>query len=161
MKVMAPCRVTRTYVQKIQAHPDEVFPLLCPVRETEWVEGWDPIVVYSQSGLAEPDCIFLTGETEPESAWIITNRDSNKFEMEIIKVTPWTTMAKVNISLRQNEESGTDATVTYTYTALSEAGEDFVNHYTEEYYIEFMRYWEGAINDYLLFEKDRQVKDEG
>ena len=34
MKVMAPCRVTRTYVQKIQAHPDEVFPLLCPVRET-------------------------------------------------------------------------------------------------------------------------------
>jgi hypothetical protein len=54
MKVMQPCRVTRTYLQKIQAPPEEVFPLLCPVRETEWVRGWDPIVVYSHSGLAEP-----------------------------------------------------------------------------------------------------------
>ncbi len=150
MKVMAPSRVTRTYVQKIQAPPEEVFPLLCPVRETEWVKGWDPIVVYSQSGLAEPDCIFLTGNTEPESAWIITKRDPTEFEMEIIKLTPWTTVAKLNISLQQNEAGGTDATVTYTYTALSEAGEDFVNRYTEEYYIEFMRYWEDAIGDYLL-----------
>ncbi len=150
MKVMQPCRVTRTYVQKIQAPPGEVFPLLCPVRETEWVKGWDPIVVYSQSGVAEPDCIFLTGDEEPESVWVITNRDSDQFKLEIIKVTPWTTVAKINISLQQNEEAGTDATVTYTYTALSEAGEDFVNHYTEEYYVEFMRYWEGAISEYLL-----------
>ena len=69
---------------------------------------------------------------------------------EIIKVTPWTTVARINISLQQNEEAGTDATVTYTYTALSEAGVDFVNHYTEDYYTEFMRYWEGAISEYLL-----------
>jgi len=149
MKVMVPCRVTRTYVQKIQAPPEEVFPLLCPVRETEWVKGWDPIVVYSHSGLAEPDCIFLTGNGEPESAWVITHRDSDKFQLEILKISPWTTVAKINIALSQNEESGTDARINYTYTALSEAGEDFVNHYTEDYYLEFMRYWETAINDYL------------
>jgi hypothetical protein len=149
MKVMEPCRVTRTYVQKIQAPPEEVFPLLCPVREAKWVKGWDPIVVYSHSGLAEPDCIFLTGNGEPESAWVITHRESDKFHLEIIKISPWTTVAKITITLSRNEESGTDAEVTYTYTALSESGEDFVNHYTEDYYLEFMRYWENAINDYI------------
>jgi hypothetical protein len=149
MKVMEPCRVTRTYLQKIQAPPEEVFPLLCPVRETEWVRGWDPIVVYSHSGLAEPDCIFLTGNGEPESAWIITDRDSDQFHLEIIKISPWTTVAKIDITLRRNEESGTEARISYTYTALSESGEDFVNRYTEDYYLEFMRYWENAINDYI------------
>jgi hypothetical protein len=150
MKVVEPLRVTRTYVQKIQGSPEEVFPLLCPVRETEWVDGWDPLVVYSRCGLAEPDCVFLTGNEEPDSAWVITNRDSDNFTMEIIKVTPWTTIAKITISLRQNDQSGTDAVVTYTYTALSEAGKDFINNYTESYYAEFMRYWETRINDFLL-----------
>jgi hypothetical protein len=149
MKVVEPFRVTRTYVQKLQASPEEVFPLLCPVRETEWVDGWDPLVVYSRCGLAEPDSVFLTGNEEPDSVWVITNRDSDNFEMEIIKVTPWTTVAKITISLRQSEQSGTDATVTYTYTALSEAGKDFINNYTESFYAEFMRYWETRINDYL------------
>ena len=69
--------------------------------------------------------------------------------IEIIRVTPWTTVVKISISLRQNEEAETDAEVTYTYIALSEAGKDFVNNYTESYYIEFMQYWEAAINAYL------------
>jgi hypothetical protein len=150
MRVIEPFRVTRTYVQKIQAPPEEVFPLLCPVRETEWVKGWDPLAVYSRSGLAEPDCVFLTGDEEPESLWIITRRDCERFDLEIIKLTPWITVAKINISLRQNEASGTDATVTYTYTALSGAGEDFVNDYTESYYTDFMHHWESAMNDHLL-----------
>jgi hypothetical protein len=58
-------------------------------------------------------------------------------------------VAKIDITLRRNEESGTEARITYTYTALSEAGEDFVNSYTEDYYLEFMHFWENAINDYI------------
>ncbi len=150
MKVEEPFRVTRTYVQKIEARPEEVFPLLCPVREAEWVKGWDPMVVYTKSGLAEPDCIFITGDGEPDSVWVITNLDIDNFELEIIRVTPWTVAAKIHISLKPNGESGTDARVSYTYTALSEAGKDVVNHYTESYYTEFMQHWEAAINDYLL-----------
>ena len=149
MKVVEPFRVTRSYVQKIQARPEEVFALLCPVREAEWVKGWDPIVVYSRSGLAEPECVFLTGDGEPDSVWVITRRDWEKYELEIIKVTPWTTVATITIALTQNEEEGTDAEVTYTYTALSEEGKDFVNNYTEGYFNEFMQYWEAALNAYL------------
>lgn len=149
MIVETPYRVTRSYVQKLHAPPADVFPLLCPVRETEWVRGWNPIVVYSNSGVAEPDCIFLTGEGEPDSVWVITRQDRQEYELEIIKVTPWTTVVKINISLGQNEEAETDAEVTYTYMALSEKGKEFVDNYTESYFQEFMQYWETTLNAYL------------
>lgn len=55
-------RITRHYTQRIEAPPARVFPLLCPVREADWLEGWGEIVemVHSDSGLAEDGCVFLT-----------------------------------------------------------------------------------------------------
>ncbi len=149
MKVIAPVRVRRTYVQKIQARPEDVFPLLCPVRETEWVPGWEPTEVYSNSGHAEPDCVFLTGSPERGSFWVVTGWDPGMFRLEIIKVTPGETVGKIDISLFENEDNGTDAHVTYMYTALSEEGEKFVQSYTEEFFAEFMQYWEEALNNFL------------
>ena len=60
MQISQPRRVTRTYTQRLTAAPARVFPLLCPVREADWIEGWDPISVWSESGVAEPDCVFTT-----------------------------------------------------------------------------------------------------
>ncbi len=75
MKIVKPSRVTRTYVQTIAGTPGEIMPLYCPVREAEWCPGWDPIVVYSESGVVEPDCVFVTGDGEVESAWFVTRYD--------------------------------------------------------------------------------------
>src|SRR2546427_13050450 len=33
-------RVTHEYTQTNDAPPEIVFPLLCPVREADWVPGW-------------------------------------------------------------------------------------------------------------------------
>jgi hypothetical protein len=44
----------------IAADPQKVFPLLCPVREYEWIEPWQCRVRYSESGVAENNCIFET-----------------------------------------------------------------------------------------------------
>lgn len=149
MQVIQPVRVERTYIQRLHASPEEVFPLLCPVRETEWVDGWNPLTVYSRSGVVERDCVFTTGEEEPESYWMVTERDTSAFKLVIVKTTPGMTMAKITIVLMRNEEYGTDARVTYLYIALSEAGEEFVRNYTDEYYLGFMQYWEGALNEHL------------
>ena len=35
MNIIQPNRVTRTYTQQLVAKPSVVFPLLCPVRETD------------------------------------------------------------------------------------------------------------------------------
>ena len=39
---------------------DEVFPLLCPVRERDWLDGWEFRMIHSSSGLIEKDCVFAT-----------------------------------------------------------------------------------------------------
>ena len=47
------------FVHRVPAPPAEVFPLLCPVREHDWVEGWQAEVLHSESGVAELGCVFL------------------------------------------------------------------------------------------------------
>ena len=70
MRIEKPNRVTRTYTQQLVAEPSKVFPLLCPVREADWVDGWDPLVVLTQSGVAEPECVFVT-EARPSDARLV------------------------------------------------------------------------------------------
>ena len=41
MRVSKPNRVTRTLAQHLVAVPSNVFPLLCPVREADWIDDWD------------------------------------------------------------------------------------------------------------------------
>lgn len=99
MKIKSPIRAQRTYVQKLSAPPERVFPLVCPVREAEWIEGWDPIVVYSRSGVAEPDCVFITREGERETTWAITDHG----RVEMVRMTPGSTVCKLRIDLSAND----------------------------------------------------------
>ena len=72
-------RVSRSYCQTINAKPEIVFPLLCPVREAEWLDGWKYNLIYSETGFAEKGCIFSTPHKEEEDTiWIITEHDKEK-----------------------------------------------------------------------------------
>lgn len=44
----------------VQASPAEIFPLLCPVREYDWLESWRCEMVHTESVAAEEDCILRT-----------------------------------------------------------------------------------------------------
>jgi hypothetical protein len=149
MQIIEPVRVRRSYTQKLRGKPAEVFPLLCPVREREWAEGWDPLSVYTMSGFAENNCIFTTGREEPESVWVITEFDSVSHRLEIIKVSPGMTVARITIRLTANESGNTDAEVVYMYTAISRVGEEFVRGYSQEFFDRFMQFSESALNGFL------------
>lgn len=153
MQIVEPVRVQRTYVQKLRGKPEDIFSLLCPVREKEWAPGWDPLKVYTQSGFAENDCVFTTGEGKPESIWVITNFDSVNYKVEIIKFTPDMTVARINIALSKNDAGDTDAEVIYMYTAIGTDGEKFVRGYSEDFFKEFMKFSESTLNYFL--EKNR------
>jgi hypothetical protein len=143
-------RVTRTYTQQITAPPHEVFPLLCPVREREWVEGWECEVVYSRSGLAEEGCVFTTQrEGEAKTVWTITAHDPVGFQIEFVMVTPESRVGGLRVRLERNADDTTSAHVAYTFTALSEKGNAFVDEYTEESFRHKMEHWERSMNHYL------------
>jgi hypothetical protein len=149
MQIVDPLRVRRSYTQKLRARPADIFPLLCPVREREWAEGWDPLAVYSTTGFAEIDCIFITGQDKPESIWVITEFDPVRHRLEIIKVSPGMTVCRISINLSEDGSGNTDAEVIYMYTAISREGEQFVKDYSQEFFNGFMQFSESALNSFL------------
>ena len=148
MRITKPNRVTLTFTQQLVAAPSEVFPLLCPVREVDWIDGWDPPVVFSQSGVAEPDCVFLTEAGPSNAIWYITRHEPGSGFLEMIKITPAVTACKTTIQLRP-VEGGSEAIITYAHTSLGPEGDIFIASFTEEHYKQFMRVWEARINHYL------------
>lgn len=148
MEIKKPVRVTRTYTQRLVAAPSLVFPLLCPVRETDWIEGWNPIVVISNSGVAEPDCVFVTSATPNNAIWYITRHEPADGFVEMLKVTPQVTVCKLSIQLRP-AAAGSEATITYCHTSLGPEGDAFIDTFTDEFYSQFMRDWESRLNHYL------------
>lgn len=149
MNIGKPNRVTRSYTQRLVGGPSAVFPLLCPVREADWIDGWDPVFVLTDSGVAEADCVFVTGASPNEAVWYITRHEREQGYVEMIKITPLVTACRLSIRLRE-VESGSEALVTYTHTSLGPRGDAFVESFTDDYYLAFMRDWEARINHYLL-----------
>ena len=148
MQIQPPTFATHTYTQHLLAPPDRVFPLLCPVREADWIVGWDPLLVASQSGVAERDCVFVTAAQPVDAVWYITRHEPDAGFVEMIKITPQVTACRLTIQLRATA-TGCEADVTYRHTSLGPAGDDFVAGFTADYYAQFMQDWEARINHYL------------
>jgi hypothetical protein len=148
MKIVTPKRATRTYTQRLAAPPAAVFPLLCPVREAEWIEGWDPLLVVSTSGVAEPDCVFTTSAKPNDAVWYITRHEPAAGLIEMLKITPGVTACRLTIRLRA-ADGGSEADVTYSHTSLGPEGDAFVTSFTDDFYREFMQDWESRLNHYL------------
>ena len=149
MKIKQPRRVKHSYTQSLSASPEKVFPLLCPVREIEWVPDWNPELVISSSGVAEEGCVFVTPGTPENAIWVITHYDPETYSIEMVKITPNHTVGKLEISLSDDGAGGTRAKVAYEFTALNSEGEAFLDEFTEEWYQDFMKNWERALNHYL------------
>ncbi len=114
MLIKPPVRASHSYVQTLLAPPEKVFPLLCPVRETDWIEGWDPLLVVSESGVAEPDCVFITSAELHDAIWYIVSHDPEAHNVEMLKITPQVTACRLTIHLAPVEQ-GSTATITYTH----------------------------------------------
>ncbi|HEY7752905.1 MAG TPA: hypothetical protein VH856_03730 [Steroidobacteraceae bacterium] len=148
MNVRPPNRVTHTYTQRLVAPPAGVFPLFCPVREADWIDGWNPPLVLSVSGLAEPDCVFVTDARPYDAIWYVTRHEPERGFVEMIKVTPEVTACKLTIQVRA-AAGGSEADVTYSHTSLGPQGDVFLATFTAEFYVQFMREWEERMNYYL------------
>jgi hypothetical protein len=149
MRIEKPRRVTRSHTQTINGTPADIFPLYCPVKEALWCEGWDPQVVYTDTGVAEPDCVFVTADGESEAVWYVTRQDPARGRVEMIKHTPGMTMVKLRIALEPVSAETTRVTISYSYTSLSPAGDKVLEAFTAECYQTMIAAWETAMNHYL------------
>ncbi len=148
MEIRKPVRATRTFTQKLVAAPDRVFPLLCPVREADWLDGWDPLVVFTKSGVTEPECVFMTKAAPHPAIWFVTRHEPEGGFVEMLKISPEVTACRLQIQLAATSD-GCEATITYSHTSLGPQGDAFVAGFTDGFYEGFMREWETRMNHYL------------
>jgi len=149
MLVEKPNRVSRSFTQHLKAPPAAVFELLCPVRETEWVNDWRPKLVLSDSGLAEPGCIFITPGIPEDALWLMTEYDPDTFRLEIVKMIPGVVVGQISVSLAADGDDACTADITYAYTSISDHGNRALEEFTDAHFRGFMEIWEKELNHFL------------
>ena len=146
----SPKRITREYRQTINATPEKVFPLLCPVSETDWLDGWRYNMIYSESGLVEEGAVFSTPyEDEEDTIWIVTKHDSKTYKVEFVRFTHSSRTCVLKIAVKSKDESSSYVDISYTYTGITPEGNDFIKNFTEEAFLEAVIFWEKSMNYFL------------
>ena len=143
-------RITRSYRQTINAPPDVVFPLLCPVRETEWLDGWEYEMIYSRSGLAEEGCVFSTpGDGEEDTVWVISKHDKEKYLVDFIRFTPGSRTCALKVAVTPGGGTASHVNISYCYTGLTPEGNTWIDSFTQDKFLEAVKFWERSMNHYL------------
>ncbi len=155
MKPVDSGRITRSYTQHIEAPPQVVFPLLCPVREADWLDGWGSQVemVHSESGLAEDGCVFSTRVSgRPDTVWMITRHDPSQRVVEFFRVSTGLVATRLRIEVGARTDGSSAVQIGYTFTPLGAAGRAFVAEtYTEDAFRRDMVWWQDSMNHWLRY----------
>lgn len=147
---MTALQKTLTYTQLNNASCAEVFPLLCPVREKDWLDGWEYEMIYSQSGLVEQDCVFSTPmHGEFDTIWQVITYEPQDYVIEFLRVTPKENVVRIHIYLEKMDDNHTFAHISYTYTALNENSRKYIKEQLPSDFQKSMIWWERSINHYL------------
>lgn len=74
------CRTYRDFQTLLNAAPEEIFPLLCPIREYDWIPYWRCELLYSRSGIAEAGCVFATDLDDQygRETWVVSCYEPNR-----------------------------------------------------------------------------------
>ncbi len=129
----APAQYMRRGEFNIRASLEEVFPLLCPKREEEWIPGWECETLWSQSGYNEEGAIFRT--TKPygtELFWNTLEYDLQKKVVDFLISSPHRFMLRFRIDVKATDEGLLTISFSQTFTSVSEEGEELLNQYRTE-----------------------------
>jgi hypothetical protein len=111
---------------------EELFPLLCPVREADWIPGWDCELIYTDSGLAEDNCTFKTDKSNAvgEGLWIFIGYEVNQY-IEFVRVQEDLTI-RARITINDNKDGTVSATWNVLHTGLTKRGNEEIDKLPEK-----------------------------
>ena len=126
-----------------------VFPILCPVREYDWIEHWTCEVIHTLSGFAELDCVFTTRlpADSPTDVWIVSRYEPAS-AIEFIRQNPSRVM---RYSIICEADDGTSSRWRWTQriTALNDAGDAQLRTMNPAEFTTQMAALETMLNHYL------------
>jgi len=142
-------RIVRSYSTTLPSSPETVFPLLCPVREYDWIPTWKCEVIYTESGYAELGCVFTTDFKDQAGAetWVVCSYEKNRL-IGFVKTGNHTT-TRYNVSL-EPRQTGSIIRWEQEITGLDERGDLLLAAITEAVYNDKMQRINKLLEDYLL-----------
>ena len=136
--------------QSYSSPPEDVFPMLCPVREYEYIPTWECDVVYLDSGVAEEGGVFTTqfpGDGDQVDVWVISRHDPNR-AIEFVRVNGWRSMM-YRIELQGTQAGGTVVHWEQIITGLNEAGNQHIETLEQSDFTAMLAQMQQWLQDYL------------
>lgn len=132
----------RTGKLTVALPPKEAFRLFTPLGERDWVDGWDPYFPDPVEDDTAPGTVFQTSGHGGTTTWVVVDREPLR-RVRYARIAR-TTAGTVEVVLDEAEGGGSEVTVTYELTALTEAARPELARFAEQY-DDFLREWHDAI----------------
>lgn len=145
-------RVIRKAEMNLNADAKTVFPLLCPVKEDDWIDGWADVctIIYTDSGIAEEACVFETGIPGGDlELWICSKYDAGNCEIEFVKHVLGKAIIKWHMAVIDLPGGKSKIESVYNATGMGNAGMAYVKMLEEKGLDELFSHLEEEINYYI------------
>jgi hypothetical protein len=143
-------RVVRSATLRLEGEVARVFGLFEPEGEKNWSPEWDYEVVYADESVGEHGAVFRTRQAGAmDAVWVVSEHDAETGRIGYLVVRPESRVTEIKITVRDGGNGTSTADVRYMHTGLNEEGNGYVEGVTEEWYRQYMRHWEMAINHWL------------
>jgi len=121
-----PNLVHLAFAHDIGAPADRLFPLLCPVREYEWIEGWTCELVHTSSGLVEEGCVFVTRRPghEGTTTWVTTAHDPAARRVAFVRVNEGRRVVRMALHVEPLGAERCRLHIAYGVTGIDAAGRE-------------------------------------
>jgi hypothetical protein len=140
--------LTRTHRFTVPAAPAQVFPLLCPVREYDWLPHWRCELLHSASGVAEEDCVFRTTLPRGDPMTWVVSRYEPPARIEFTCLDAGACVFRLMIALTA-EGAATRLGWTRRWLSTGPSGEAWLADWSEAEHEKSMDFLRRALTHYL------------
>ncbi len=135
-------QLTGTFV--IEEPIGTAFPLFSPAGELAWAPGWAFENVHPIDSWSEGQ-VFRAGGTLHDAVWIVARLDREAHEVTYYRVEGDDLVARIDVVCKAASITSTRVGVTYTFVALSAAGDQAIAGMSQESYAQKMHDWKSFI----------------
>ena len=152
-------QITRSGAVHCKAEIKEVFPLLCPKREEEWIPGWECETIWSHSGYNEEGAIFRTSKPYgTELYWTTLRYDIKDGVVDFLITAPRLYMFRFTIKVHDDGDGSLSILFSQVFTAIAEEGNAFLQRYQNEDFGARLKSLETFMCNHLEGKKKQRIR---
>jgi hypothetical protein len=146
-----PRHVSRSHTIRLPVAAVRAFEFFTPQGERDWVPGWNPVFLHPADGRLQRGGAFLTdpASEDTRTLWLVTDVDRERLAVSYARVTPASRIGLVDVRVTPASDDECAVEVSYTFTAVSDAGNQYLAAFSEEHYRGYIESWRDLVLAHL------------